>query len=506
MRSGRRQAGLRRRSPAPLLLPASFLVIFGAHGAEPGFIAPHDGPAGMTCELYDAALNVRWTPRVPDWIDARGKANGAAPFAARTFDPETVTLEFDVTKALASDARRVPGTLLLRGASPPGGTQVFASREHPDASKRPRLTLRLTSGRLLTIAPDADTVIDCTTSNSLGARSTFAVGPNRSSIVRFALPEGLSGNIESAKLELHPVNASGTGVVSIYALAIPVAPAIPSSDRGIAADYPHDRGLDGLPEILFTEQFESADWARRWSIFDFRSRAERTGDDEQLGFEPLSGHALRVTIAKGATLGLDLRYRLGNRQRAEPEEAYFRYYLRFGDDWGSDVDGGKLPGLSGTYGRAGWGGRDPDGYNGWNMRMSFAPRPPPGHPGRNLTAVGTEAVLPRQRTPAFPENSKPRWPWSNGFKGILEKGRWYCIEQHVQLNTPGKADGQFQAWVDGALAIDRRGLEYRYGKNLRIEEIWLNVYHGGNEPAATEQHLYIDGVVVASRYIGPMAR
>jgi hypothetical protein len=477
-----------------------------ASAEDAHFLAPHDGPGGMTCDYYDQSLRIPWQGGAPGWIDARGIANGAAPFAAAPFDQGVERVEFDVTKALAADARRVPGTLLLRGVSARGGRQNFASREDPDERRRPRLTLVLGSGRALVLPAAADTVIDCTSNSSLGRNASFQVGPDRSAVIRFEVPADVSRQIRSAKLELHGVNNYGPGIASLYALAMPVDPALPAKERGLAASHPLDRGLEGSAGVLFAEQFESPDWARRWSVFDVRSRARQTDDNEGHGFRKLRGRALAVTIAKGASLGLDLRYRLAAATRDEPEEAYFRYYLRFGDDWGSDVDGGKLPGLSGTYGRAGWGGREPDGYNGWNMRMTFAVKPPPGHPGRELTAVGTEASLPPQRVAGAIANSSPRWAWTNGFLGVLERNRWYCIEQHVRLNTPGEANGLFEAWVDGELAIARHAVDYRYVPDLKIQEIWLNVYHGGTEPAATDQHLYIDNVVVARRYIGPMTQ
>jgi hypothetical protein len=41
------------------------------------------------------------------------------------------------------------------------------------------------------------------------------------------------------------------------------------------------------------------------------------------------------------------------------------------------------------------------------------------------------------------------WVWNrDGFAG-LENNRWYCLEQHARLNTPGKNDGLLRGWVDG---------------------------------------------------------
>ncbi len=80
---------------------------------------------------------------------------------------------------------------------------------------------------------------------------------------------------------------------------------------------------------------------------------------------PLAGKALRVKVAKGGHYGVSLDYRLKDRTGTEPDALYFRYYLRFADDWHPER-GGKLPGIGGTYGRAGWGGRPVNGTEGWS--------------------------------------------------------------------------------------------------------------------------------------------
>ena len=37
----------------------------------------------------------------------------------------------------------------------------------------------------------------------------------------------------------------------------------------------------------------------------------------------------------------------------------------------------------------------------------------------------------------------------------------------------------------------------------KIEEIWINSYHGGTDVSPYDQHMYIDNVVIARSYIGP---
>ena len=87
------------------------------------------------------------------------------------------------------------------------------------------------------------------------------------------------------------------------------------------------------------------------------------------------------------------------------------------------------------------------------------------------------------------------WVWNQGNTGMLEKNRWYAIEQHVKLNDPGKRNGRLPAWINGKFVFDRRELRFRETLDLKIEEVWFNVYHGGRIPAPRNETLYIDNIV-----------
>ena len=157
-------------------------------------------------------------------------------------------------------------------------------------------------------------------------------------------------------------------------------------------------------------------------------------DDPERKFEPLQGK-LRVKIAEGATGALNTLFKFGKETGKEPEDIYFRYYLRLGDNWNQTLQGGKMPGISGTYGVAGWGGRKSDGRNGWSARRSFGLSIPADNPLGGLHPIGT-----------------------------------YCY--HADM--------------------------------LKIEQVWMNVYHGGKKPSPYDQHLFLDNVVIAKQYIGPI--
>ena len=96
------------------------------------------------------------------------------------------------------------------------------------------------------------------------------------------------------------------------------------------------------------------------------------------------------------------------------------------------------------------------------------------------------------------------WVWSKNYLGYLRTNRWYAIEQYCRLNTPGKNDGILLGWVDGQPAFEKSDVRFRLTDKLKIEQIWMNVYHGGKTASPYDQHVFVDNVVIAKKYIGPM--
>ena len=254
-------------------------------------------------------------------------------------------------------------------------------------------------------------------------------------------------------------------------------------------------GLAARQDVVFSCAFESPGWYREWGLTEPPKTADTVAEDPGLKFEPFQGKALRARIDKGGNNGLNLLFPFKKRTGSEPEEIYFRYYLRFADDWLPEEQGGKLPGISGTYGRAGWGGRPVNGRDGWSARGSF------GRIMGGKTPVGFYCYHADMKT-----KYGDIWVWKNDDLGYLPNNRWYCVEQHLKLNTPGQNDGVMHAWIDGKLAFEKTDVRFRDVSDLKIENIWLNVYQGGTKPAKAEQHLYIDNVVIARNYIGPAAK
>lgn len=170
---------------------------------------------------------------------------------------------------------------------------------------------------------------------------------------------------------------------------------------------------------------------------------------------------------------------------APRDRVFFRYYVRFkqGFDF---VKGGKLPGLYG--GTANTGGRTPDGKDGFSSRLMW----------RSKGDGEIYAYLPDTTA-----------PWGNSIgrgKFRFETGKWYSLEQEVQLNTPGQNNGEVGLWVNGQLAIEQRGLRFRDVPQLKIEGIIFSTFFGGNDASwATPVTTYIDfaDFVLSESYIGP---
>lgn len=493
-----------RRLAASALMPS--LLGLASAAALAGAPRLDDGILGATCEYFNRGAVVKWNHRAGDWIDAQRKPRGPDAFASafvKDID-KTQTVDFDVT-GLATGLQAAGASelqLLIRPlAGRPAGKIVFHSRESGNPAREPVLLLTYESGKKTSVAPSADSTIDCTTVQSLGREKTIAAGGEQNLLLQFDLP-ARSGTekITRAVVTLVSERQYGDSHLGVFQLALASA-AKQTPQPGFAAAYPRDEGIGADPNVVMATGFDALLWGRAWSYGATAPTVDVVSEDRTLGFEPLAGKALRVKIPKGEHTGLNMAYKFREKTGAEPDEIYFRYYLRFANDWNPTVEGGKLPGISGTYGEAGWGGRKTDGTNGWSVRGAFWKTPPVGNPSHGLTPVGTYAYHAE-----LEDYWGDAWPWTRDLLGVLARNRWYCLEQYVKLNTPGRKDGIMRAWVDGMLAFEKTDINFRKVPTLKVEMIWMNVYHGGGAASPYDQHLYIDNVVIAKKYIGPMKR
>lgn len=459
-----------------------------------------DEDDGATREFYNRGAGLPWRNYLGDWLDSAGVEQGDAAYAIATLTDDNTpeTASFDVTTLVQRwvDSEDTNRGFFVRGVTG-GGPFQFASREHDDAASHPVLVLDTSDGEIV-LSPTADTSLRASTFQQAGQAPTLRIVDDEPALLRFDLSDLSAGSIQSATLQLTSVEEFGGGTFDVgvfEAGAGPLTPA-PAAEPGLAADYSGDVGIDEDPSVVFANNFEDDNWGAVWSAGSDGTNLAVISTEA--GFEPLSGRALKVTVPAGENSGLSLRHRFMQEEGEEPEAIYLRYYLRFSDSWEPGY-GGKLPGTAGTYGVAGWGGRPVDGTDGWSARGQYRVSAPQGNPFEGYTTIGNY-VYHADMEGQFGDNES----YLDHCGGVLAKNRWYAVEQYVQLNTLGENDGIIRAWVDGRLVEEKTDWRWRDVDTLRIEEVWMNVYHGGTATAPQDLVLYIDNVVVSHAYVGPM--
>lgn len=496
-----------RHRPAQGRLVAAVLALAAVAASAAPAPAPEpasapaltDSPGGMTCDFWATIGTLRWQRRGGDWDDAAGQPFGERPFATTALPaagavPAAFHVDARPLVAAWEQGKGVHGGVFVRLLG--RGFADIATREHASEAARPRLSLAWDDGLREQLAPSADTYTTCSTYRSVGDRPTMQVSDGQALLLVFPFKPRPGHRLVQARLEMTALRISTGSALGLFALRTPASEDRPVQ-QGLAAAYRSDAGIERDPQVLFAERFDRPGWASSWQVGSVGGEA--VAADPGNRFVPLDGKALRAALVPERNLGLDLRLQFKQRLGSEPEEAFLRYYLRFGDDWEASVDGGKLPGLSGTYDRAGWGGRPADGMGGWSARGAFFRQARAGDPLAPLQGIGSY-LYHMEAEGGYGEAVG----WNLGPTGMLARNRWYCIEQQVRLNRPGERDGVFRAWVDGRLAYERTDLRFRAVPELRIENAWLNVYHGGTARPARRMTLYIDNVVIARRYIGPL--
>jgi hypothetical protein len=309
-------------------------------------------------------------------------------------------------------------------------------------------------------------------------------------------------------------------------------------EKGIAAQYPGDAGIARDPQVIFAEDFEEPSTEALWK--NWESIADKGGQSFTDDVPPGSAgkHSLLMDRQQGS--GPALYRRLKNKDGSWGYDRVFaRYYVKFAEDSGElhhfgTCLGGTNPAVAWPMVKAGfptdgaksfWSGIEPFGkswtwdyYTYWcEMRGS----PPKGQ------------------------------TWGNTFvrdpKLAVERGKWICVEQMIQLNDVGDTNGEQALWIDGKLVshvgkgfpkglwvFDKftprkggdgvrwnfakgaredfkvpaegapfEGFRWRTVPELKVNYVWLYLYT--EKPPGYRIRVWFDNVVVATDYIGPIA-
>ena len=106
------------------------------------------------------------------------------------------------------------------------------------------------------------------------------------------------------------------------------------------------------------------------------------------------------------------------------------------------------------------------------------------------------------------------WDSENFYQNVgspvtFDDDRWYGLEVYVKLNTPGAADGELDAWIDGRLKLRYQGREFRGSSVLdpapsiaQIQAVGASGYYGGVTPVTQLEYSWQDDFVVSAQPVG----
>ena len=363
-----------------------------------------------------------------------------------------------------------------------------------------------------------------------------SLGNNYALLLEFDL-DSIPNPIAKATLTLTMTKAFGTPL-SLQAFALRSAKLFDGGApvSGIAAKYTADAGILADPDVYFATQFDAAGLADYCYPTNPLLPDATFAMDPELGvpalgvkyhvgdFAPFTSNPDHVWSRKSSVgrsvnpaNGSSIRDGTPNAQYLalghphSPTELYFRYYLKLQKGYQCSTDGKKLPGLAGRYGKwtgndtngyyqptAGNGGSptkgtyDPaDGFSGWSMRHHAFVGPADANPYADLVPLNYYAYHAKMAG-----YYGDMWRWGNASLGYvnLEPDRWYCLEHYVKVNdVVGPFDalgngtaienGIVRGWVDGVLVFEKTDAVLRKHPAIKVDEVWIDHYHGGLTPA-----------------------
>lgn len=225
------------------------------------------------------------------------------------------------------------------------------------------------------------------------------------------------------------------------------------------------------------------------------------------------------------------------------EEAYYRMYFFLEEDFGTAADGNKMAitwdlrlgwwnnvgywqQVSGNGGQRGDGRKGirtlPDGskryeYRGHMLRMECGmatENPGPYSDIRPL--IGYNYHIDQGGPfPGGDTDSLGGAVYGNVLPAKIQKGRWYCVEQRLKMNSidlsnpdalgngEARADGILTTWLNGRLIDRRDNYRWRRHPDMGIGGVNSNWYLGGRQPTSLPMHWRISDIAVATEYIGP---
>lgn len=341
----------------------------------------------------------------------------------------------------------------------------------------------------------------------------------------------------AALMEMVVAQGGGT------AAALEDKPGLP----GIAAGYPGDEGIERDSAVVFSDNFESgsvADFSQRWT-----SISNRDGSVLKLLDDPTAVTRGKRCLEMTATKGHDTGGHLWKLLDPGYDQLYARFYVKFAPD-APYVH--HFVHLGGHYNSPpnpmGGAGSRPEGAVSFSTGMDLVGREAANPPGA-WSFYSYWCEMHSWQTPEGESDGRPNGFYGNLF-GPLEplqakRGEWQCVEFMIKLNDPEQRNGEEAFWIDGklverygpgtitgtwfkdmfrrsgALNTDPKpfeGFRWRTDGRVKINTFWLLYYlahvfesdYNPHDPKIPYNdniaRVCFDNVVLATKYIGPVAK
>ncbi len=259
--------------------------------------------------------------------------------------------------------------------------------------------------------------------------------------------------------------------------------------------------LSAQCETIMTEDFESGSLAGKWIPFHEFGSWETSGFERRPEFVHSGKISFRLTATDrgGEENGSNIFYYF----MPGEDKCHFRWYAKFAGDFDQGnlmhwvlFGGNRIDNQWSVFGKPDVAGKRPDGTDFFVTNLDtwrgWGKFPPPGR-------LCFYSYFPEMKI------DKDGHYWGNMFAPeepfVPERGRWYCYEVMIKLNTPGEHDGEQVFWVDGKEMFRQTGIRWRDTLDLKLNMLMLEVYVHQSKKDNT---CWFDDIVISREYIGPL--
>ena len=266
------------------------------------------------------------------------------------------------------------------------------------------------------------------------------------------------------------------------------------SGEGLAAGYNNDDNIENHPNVLYATQFDNSNW----EDVDFPDCADGYSYTNNPLYQPIYDNSVSFINGGGAFKFRQYKDEGWPEQwtivlpenKRNHKELYMRWYQLFEGDYKWEHQKGmRLGGKTNLNEFPGCNNIGGDSYMTW---------------GTNFWPEGSEVSAQNYSAVAYYYNDNGQsCGSSSGTQFNVSKSQWQCFEVYIKLNDVGSSNGEGKIWVNGALKLHEQNIRFRKHGGLDLNFIG---FHGGNgnRPAPQDQNHWVDNLVVATSYIGPI--